>query len=327
MLRFILQRLLIIPLALILVIVLTYAYAHFVQWDYASRYPQLYYILSVTQERPREFAPAFKTYLNDLRSGSLGTLRNGENIGLVLQKAGIASLGLLAVALGVSIPLGVLLGISASNWKSKRPACWLTLGATAGLAMPSFYIGSLLILFSVAYVLIIPRQNGIPFPLAGFGWDRHMILPTLSLMLRPTMQIAQVTATMLTTELSKPYIAAARSVGHRWRTVKQRLAFRNVLAPITLTVAGALRTLVTDLVLVEWMFFWPGLGRFLAYALIPAARTNRANSPYLLDPAFTTAMLASITLLFLSADFIAAVFVRIFDPRLRVPVAEEVPGV
>ena len=52
MVRFILQRLFIIPLALILIIGLTYAYAHTVQWDYASRYSQLYYSLKVIQQRP-----------------------------------------------------------------------------------------------------------------------------------------------------------------------------------------------------------------------------------------------------------------------------------
>jgi hypothetical protein len=52
-----------------------------------------------------------------------------------------------------------------------------------------------------------------------------------------------------------------------------------------------------------------------------------ASSPYLLVPEFVAALLASVTLIFLIADFLASVFVRIFDPRLRVPVAEEVSHV
>ncbi len=327
MVRFILQRLIIIPLALILIVVLTYAYAHFVQWDYASRYPQLYYRLKVIQERPEAFRPAFKTYLEELSEFNLGTLRSGEPIINVLQQASVASLSLLLIALVCSVPAGIILGILASHWRRLRPARWLTLLATAGLAMPSFYIGSLLILISVAYALWRGGGKGLPFPLAGFGWDEHMVFPTLALMLRPTMQIAQVTASLLTAELGKQYVQASRSLGHSWRTVKRRLAFRNVLAPVTLTIAGSLRTLVTDLILVEWLFYWPGLGRFLALALIPAARTDMANSPYLLDPALTTALLATVTLFFLLADFVASVLVRIFDPRLRVHGAEEVSSV
>ena len=115
--------------------------------------------------------------------------------------------------------------------------------------------------------------------------------------------------------------------GINGRTIKYHLAFRNILAPVVLTIAGSIRSLMTSLILVEWMFFWPGLGRFLATALIPAERTNMANSPYLLDPALTTALLASITAIFLIADFIASIVVRILDPRLRVPAAEEVADV
>jgi peptide/nickel transport system permease protein len=236
-------------------------------------------------------------------------------------------MGLLITALGLSVPAGLVLGIAATRWDRLRPSRWLTLLSTAGLAMPSFYIGSLLILGSVAYALWRGGGGGLLFPLAGFGWDRHMVFPLIALMLRPTVQIAQITASLLVAELGKQYVAAARSMGHSWHAVKQRLALRNILAPVVLTIAGSLRMLVTDLILVEWLFSWPGLGRFLAYALIPARRTDMASSPYLLDPPFLAALLVTVTAIFLLADFIASVLVRVFDPRLRIPVAEEVTGV
>ncbi len=327
MVRYILQRLLIIPLALAIVILLSYAYAHTVQWDYASRYPQLYNRLKNVQQRPESLIEAYREYLPALLKFDLGVLRNGQAITVVLRDALIASMGLLAMALILSTPLGIGLGTLAGRWKSRRPARWLAVLSTAGLAMPSFYIGSLLILTSVAYALWRKDGEGLLFPLAGFGWDLHMVYPTLALMVRPTVQIAQVTGTLLTGELGKQYVVAARSLGHSWRTVKRHLAFRNILAPVVLTIAGSLRSLMTSLILVEWMFFWPGLGRFLAAALIPAARTNMASSPYLMDPPFTTALLTLITAIFLIADFIASVVVRILDPRLRVPTAEETAGV
>lgn len=325
MIRFLGRRLLLIPLALILVMLLSYAYAHTVQWDYAKRYPQLYSRLKVTQ-RPESLLEAYEAYWEDLTAANLGTLRNGEPIAGILRQAVAASLGLLGVALSLSIPLGLMLGILAANWRHLRPARWLTVLSTTGLAMPSFYIGSLLILLSVAYALS-RGGKGLPLPMAGFGWDEHMVLPVLALMLRPTVQIAQVCGTLLTQELQKPYVYAARSLGHRRRTIKRRLAFRNVLAPVLLTIAGSLRMLVADLILVEWLFFWPGVGRFLALSLIPAGRTDMVSSPYLLHPEFTTALLASVTLLFLVADFLASVLVRGFDPRLRVPVQGEMADV
>lgn len=326
MIRFVGRRLLIIPLALAVVVLLAYAYAHTVQWDYARRYPQLYSRLKTTG-RPESLLEAYQTYWQGLTRFDLGTLRNGEPVAGILSQALLASLGLLGVALILSIPAGLMLGILSASWRRLRPARWLTVLSTAGLAMPSFYVGSLLILLSVAYALSRPGQTGMPFPMAGFGWDEHLVLPVIALMLRPTVQIAQVSGTLLTQELQKTYVYAARSLGHRRRTIKRRLAFRNVLAPVLLTIAGSLRTLVTDLILVEWLFFWPGVGRFLALALIPARRTNMANSPYLLHPEFTTALLASVTLIFLVADFAASVAVRVYDPRLRVPVQGELADV
>ncbi|MDF1514439.1 MAG: hypothetical protein P1S60_11575, partial [Anaerolineae bacterium] len=153
MVRYIVQRLAIIPLAMVIVILLTYAYAHTVQWDYASRYPQLYNRLTNVQNRPKSLIQAYGEYLPGLLKGNLGILRNGEAIADVLWDAFTASMGLLLLALAVSAPTGIGLGILAARWKSSRPARWLSTLSTAGMAMPSFYVGSLLILASVAYAL------------------------------------------------------------------------------------------------------------------------------------------------------------------------------
>jgi ABC-type dipeptide/oligopeptide/nickel transport system permease component len=306
-----------IPLALCLVLSLAYAYAHVVQWDYAARYPQLQRQLH-TAQRPESLSEAYLNYVGGLARLDFGRLRNGQSISVVVGRAFVASLGLLVAALLLSVPLGILLGIMGAQWRRLRPARWLMVLSTAGLAMPSFYVGSLLILLSVAALLLRQGDGRLLFPLAGFGWDRHMVLPVLALMLRPTVHTAQVTATLLTAELQKPYVAAARSVGHSQRRVKWHLAFRNILAPVALTTATSVRTLVADLILVEWLFFWPGLGRFTAAALIPASRTNMVSSPYLLNPEFVAALLTVLTLIFLLADFVASVSVRAFDPRLSV---------
>jgi ABC-type dipeptide/oligopeptide/nickel transport system permease component len=48
-------------------------------------------------------------------------------------------------------------------------------------------------------------------PLTGFGWDSHLIMPALVLITRPTVQIAQATAGLLSDELGKQYVVAAAS--------------------------------------------------------------------------------------------------------------------
>lgn len=121
MLKYMMRRLLIIPLGLVLVLTLAYAYAHVVQWDYAARYPQLQRHLRTIQ-RPESLVEAYADYVNGLLRLDFGILRNGQSILIVVRQAFTASLGLLAVALALSVPLGLLLGILGAQWRRLRPA-------------------------------------------------------------------------------------------------------------------------------------------------------------------------------------------------------------
>jgi peptide/nickel transport system permease protein len=315
--RYVLRRLFIIPLALFVINGLSYIYAHVIQWQYADSYGVIRMRL-MTRGRTQAVFPAYEEYVQDLVNLDLGILSgSGESIAKILVEAGSASLGLLALALLVSVPLGFAVGMLASSWRRRRPAQWLTLTSTVGLAMPSFYIGSLLILLSVSYTLWVSRGNPLPFPLAGFGWDLHLVFPLIALSLRPTVQVAQVTAGLLMEELHKDYVVTAKSLGFRWSQIKRRLALKPITAPLILTIAGSMRMLVADLILVEWLFSWPGLGRMLAYVLIPAQITNEAGSPLFLDPPLMAGVMTVLAALFLFADFIASAVVRVIDPRLR----------
>ncbi|UCC65405.1 MAG: ABC transporter permease subunit, partial [Anaerolineae bacterium] len=211
----------------------------------------------------------------------------------------------------------LVLGLRAVRLEPRRISRWLTLLSTTGLAMPSFYIGSLLIAAMFSYVL--EQSIGAPFPMQGFGWDRHLVLPTLALMVRPTVQIAQMTAGLLEGELGKRYIATARSVGHPWRVIRRRHALRNILAPVILMIAGSGRLLMGELILVEWLFKWPGLGMLFAQALVPEQSSAAQGSPLFLNPPVVATVLTAFAALFLVTDLIAAVLVRVVDPRLRAP--------
>ena len=119
----------------------------------------------------------------------------------------------------------------------------VTFVSTAGLAMPSFYIGSILLLAAFFYAL--RTGGGGPIRLTGYAWDLHLLLPTLALMARPTVQIMQMTSGLLEVELGKRYIRTARSVGHLWQTVRRKHALRNILAPVVLVIAGSARMLMS----------------------------------------------------------------------------------
>jgi peptide/nickel transport system permease protein len=325
MARFILRRLAFIPVVLVLVNFLGFTYAHYARPLRAARTPFAH------AEEAGPLLPAYQAYVADLLQLDFamqlnlpGNVRSNVavTLGETLSSATKASLGLLALALGLSILLGFALGFRSVQNDPPGVSRWLTLVSTVGLAMPSFYIGSLFIMGLVFYVLWRGPETDMPLPLDGFGWDQHLVLPILALMARPTVQLAQVTAGLLSGELSKQYVIAARSLGYTWRSIRSQYALRNVIAPIVVTIAGLLRLLVGELVLIEWLFRWPGLGRLLAWTLIPAQLSSARGSPLFLNPQVMAAVLTLIAALFLLSDFIAALLVRIFDPRLRAPETE-----
>ena len=314
MIRFLLRRLLIIPPVLILLHFLGFAYAHVARPIRAARTPYLRELIETTP-----LWDAYRQHVQDIFSGQLGQMPGSSGgFGERLLSATQASLGLLAIALLISVILGFLLGVAAVRTQPPGVRRWLTPLSTLGLAMPSFYLGSLGILAMVFYVLWRGPGSDAPLPIKGFAWDKHLVMPVIALSLRPMVQIAQVIAALLAGELGKQYVTAARSFGHTWRSIRWRQAMRNVLAPILMTVAASLRQMVSELVVVEWLFSWNGLGLLLASALVPGTLSSDIGAtPLFLSPPVVAAIVTVIGLLFMVVDLISSVAVRIIDPRLR----------
>lgn len=325
MAKFILQRILLLPLLLLLVNFLGFTYAHYARPIRAARTP---YVQAV---EAGPLLPAYNEYLGTIFSLDFGmelstpdTARSNTpaTLGAMLQQATIASLGLLLISLTLSVLAGFYLGFKATRNDPPDISRWLTFSSTIGLAMPSFYIGSLLIIGLLFYVIWRGPETNMPLPLSGFGWDLHLILPVIALMARPTFQLAQVTSGVLSGELSKQYVIAGRSFGHTWRSIRLHYAFKNVITPVILTIAGLQRFLVGELIMIEWLFRWPGLGRILGWTLVPAQLTSSSGSPLFLNPPVMATVLTLIAALFLITDLIAAVSVRFLDPRLQQPETE-----
>jgi len=234
MAKFILQRLLIIPFLLLLVNFLGFTYAHYARPIRAARTPY------VQVEEAGPLIPEYLNYLETLVNLDFGlevaTPDNSRSntpvtLGETLAKATIASLGLLAVSLTISVILGLYLGFKATKNDPPDVSRWLTISSTVGLAMPSFYIGSLLIIGLIFFIIWRGPESDLPLPLSGYGWDAHLVLPVLALMARPTFQLAQVTAGVLSAELGKQYVIAGRSMGRTWRSIRMHFALKNVIAP------------------------------------------------------------------------------------------------
>lgn len=303
MLRYALKRLGFFPFALLV--------AHFAGFAYA--FPG-----SSVAGGGMPLFPAYFDHLQQILRFGLGTFPGtSEAVAPRLVQALWASLGLLMLALVLSVGIGLVLGLRAARANPPSVARWMTPFSTFGLAMPSFYLGSLLIVGGIYYAIQGGPNADIPLPLQGFGWDAHLVLPLFVLAFRPTVQIAQVTADLLAGELGKQYVTAARSLGHTERRIRWRYALRNTLVPVIVTISNAFRLLIGELILVEYLFAWPGLGRLLVLVLVPT-RSFLAGSSYLFAyPPLVAAIVAIFAAWFLLGDLVAGTLIRSFDPRTQ----------
>lgn len=262
--------------------------------------------------------PNYSGYVQSMVQGTITDVAvYQEDFFLVLGRATLASAGLLALALGISVVLGLAIGLAGVRLHPPGIRPWLTGVTILGLSTPSFFIGRL----AVALLLLttISAQWGtLPLPIQGYGWDAHLVLPLLALAVRPTAQIAQVVAALLAGELGQQYIVAARGKGLTERRVIAHHALRNVWAPVAHSVAGAVRLLVAELIVVEWLFGWPGVGYMMAATLIPAQVASAAVEARFLDPPLVASLITIFAAIFLITDLVAGSLAHLADPRQRI---------
>jgi peptide/nickel transport system permease protein len=304
--HYITRRLLAIPVILLAVNLIGFAYGYIMLYRVDITILRGPYAQRIGVESP-SFFQLYTEYLRGFFGGNWGVLPNGQLARESIAHTALVSLGLVLISLSLSVAAGVFLGWRAAKSEPPRISGWMTVMATIGLAAPSFYIGALLISLSVIYIIWGWGSEPL-LPFQGFGWDAHLILPVLALALRPMMQIGQVTSGLLADEFSRQYVVTARSFGYSMKRIRERHAFRPIIAPIALVVSGSLRILVAELIIIERLFNIPGMGRLIAGTLIITTEPN---------PAVIASLLTVLALFFLVADFIASVVARAVDPRLR----------
>jgi peptide/nickel transport system permease protein len=221
-----------------------------------------------------------------------------ELLGRSLDK----SLVLLFLAVGLGGLIGVPLGIAAAAVRRSHLSLVFLVLSIVGVSIPSFFMAFLLQILEIQYC----RHTGRALvPLGGFGWDRHIILPTLVLAARPIAQIARVSFVALTEVLDADYVRTAQAKGLRARLVLIRHALPNAGVPILTALGTSLRFSLSSLPVVEVIFTWPGLGMLLLQSV----------QRYQVETA--TATILCLGLLFIVVNIVLERLYRVVDPRLQ----------
>jgi peptide/nickel transport system permease protein len=165
------------------------------------------------------------------------------------------SLLLAFVALGISLVLGVPLGIVSAV---KVDTVWDSLSklvAMFGLSVPNFFIGLVMINLFAVWLRWLPA--------AGIGTWQHLIMPSIALGWYFAASMLRLTRSSMLEVLDSEYIKLARLKGLPETVVIVKHAFKNALIPV-LTLAGInLVIMVNVAVIIESIFAWPGIGRLL----------------------------------------------------------------
>jgi len=247
-------------------------------------------------------------YLKGLSRGDMGAIasrsRNASGTPVLaeLRRALPISLGLMAIAMALAVLVGLILGTGAALRRSSRLSGLLLFASVLGVSTPSFFAAMLLIWFGV---LLYQRTGAHLLPISGFGWDAHLILPSLVLAARPAAAVTRLSYNALVEILEADYIRTAVAKGLRRRVILLRHVLRNAGVPILTTAGVSLRFSLAVLPIVEYIFNWPGIGLKLLTAI------------QVQDTTTVVGMTLPLVLLFVLVNLLLEVLCPLIDPRLR----------
>lgn len=201
-------------------------------------------------------------WLGGIFTGDLGTSTStGGPVSELLGEPLVHSLVLMLLAAAISIPVGVLLGVYAAWWRGyKRDSAitWVTLILAA---LPEFVIGiALVTLFATSVFQILPAVTMSPPGSRVWEFPMQLVLPTLTLAFVVTPYVARMTRATMIEALESGYVELARLKGVPERRVVFRHALPHAVGPIAQVVAIQLAWLAGGIVVVEYLFRYPGLG-------------------------------------------------------------------
>jgi peptide/nickel transport system permease protein len=271
----------------------------------------------------------FVRYVVDLAHGDFGkSLTTGQpvisDIESRLPASGELTLMGLTVAMLIAVPLGILAAVKQGSLIDH--ACRVI--ATAGVSLPVFFTGLLLIYVFYFKLGWSPPPLGRldifyspPPTVTGFylidsllAGDlevfraalSQLILPTATLAIFSLAPIARMTRASMLSVLASDFVRTARAGGLSSRTVILTYAFRNAMLPVVTTLGMVFSFLLGANVLVEKVFAWPGIGSYAVEALI--------TSDFAPVQGFVLTMAVLYVMLNLGIDMLYGVI----DPRMRV---------
>ena len=185
----------------------------------------------------------------------------------LFAESALRSLALLLGAALIALVLGSLLGVVGALLRRRAFGGGAIVAATTLVAaVPAFFVAYFLQIFVITVGASAESREQL-LPVYGFGWDRHLILPLLTVSLPAVAYTAQLSATRLADVLDTDFITTARAKGLRMRWIIAVHALPHVRPVLIEAIGSGLRVAVASLPIVEYIFLWRGIGQLALEAI------------------------------------------------------------
>lgn len=234
-----------------------------------------------------------------------------KNVSEVLGDALPRTMLLASAAMLIAVVIGILLGVLAAV----KQNTWMDTGSifasVLGISAPSFFMG---IVLAYLFGFVLSNYTGLQltgslYDIDAFGGQqlqlKNLILPAVTLGIRPLAIITQLTRSAMLDVLDQDYIRTAYAKGLSQTTVVFKHALRNALNPVITAITGWFAELLAGAFFVEYIFGWNGIGKITVDAL------EKLDFPVVMGSVLITATF------FIVINILADLLYGVVDPRVR----------
>jgi peptide/nickel transport system permease protein len=217
------------------------------------------------------------------------------------------ALAAMAIAIALGIPLGVVAAVRQNSWIDTSAI----FSSIVGISAPSFFMGIIMVYL---FGFVLSEWTGLHIAGSWFVIDdngqrrlslQNLILPAVTLGIRPLAIITQLTRSAMLDVLDQDYIRTAYAKGLSRRTVIWKHGLRNALNPVITAITGWFAELLAGAFFVEYIFGWQGIGKVTVDAL------EKLDYPVVMGSVLISASF------FILINILADILYGVVDPRVR----------
>ncbi|MBL7724930.1 MAG: ABC transporter permease [Chitinophagaceae bacterium] len=212
------------------------------------------------------------------------------------------------IAILIGIPLGVVAAVKQNTWLDTSAI----FSSIVGISAPSFFMGIIMVYL---FGFVLSDWTGLHIAGSWFAIDdegqrrltmQNLILPAVTLGIRPLAIITQLTRSAMLDVLDQDYIRTAYAKGLSKRTVIWKHGLRNALNPVITAITGWFAELLAGAFFVEYIFGWQGIGKVTVDAL------EKLDYPVVMGSVLISATF------FIIINILADILYGVVDPRVRI---------